>query len=65
MSTTREFAARFRGPDDPSDPDSTRRLRNTLKGILRRYGWRCIAIEPAAVDTQSSCTEAPKAPQTP
>jgi hypothetical protein len=43
MSKTRpQFDVRLQAPDDPSDEDATRRLRNTLKGLLRRFGWKCI-----------------------
>ncbi len=43
-ATTREYIAKFRAPEDPTDHDATRRLRNTLKGLLRKYGWKCVTI---------------------
>lgn len=46
MDATREFTATFRAPEDPSDQDAIRRLRHTLKTMLRRYGWRCVECRP-------------------
>jgi hypothetical protein len=43
-----EFIVKLKSPADPTDQDAIRRLRNTLKGILRRYGWRCVEAVRAA-----------------
>ncbi len=44
MDASREYHAKFRAPEDPTDEDAIRRLRFTLKGLLRKYGWRCVTI---------------------
>ena len=42
-----EYTLRLRVPADATDQDGTRRLRAALKRLLRSYGLRCIAVEPA------------------
>jgi hypothetical protein len=48
---------------EPQVADVDRALRHALKALLRRFGLRCIAIEPrppppgAGAATTSSCTE--------
>ncbi len=46
-ATAREYHATFRSPETPDDEDGIRRLRHTLKGLLRKYGWRCVTIRHA------------------
>jgi hypothetical protein len=41
------FVARFQAP--PGTKDSIRKLRWTLKGLLRGYGWDCLSIEPERI----------------
>jgi hypothetical protein len=46
-----EYIVKLRCPVDPSDQDGVRRLRNSLKAMLRRYGWRCVEVRPASANT--------------
>lgn len=46
MDEKPEYIATFRAPEDPTDEDGIRRLRHTLKALLRRFGWRCVTIRP-------------------
>ncbi len=39
-----DYQLRLRGPAEPN-PEAARRLRAALKGLLRRYGLRCIEIK--------------------
>ena len=43
---TTEFDLRIRAMPDESDPDAIRRLRAWLKSGLRRFGLRCVEVNP-------------------
>jgi hypothetical protein len=40
------FTVRLRAPLDRADAGAIRRLRRTVKHLLRAFGWRCLSIHP-------------------